>query len=508
LSQTSDAQLVDAFVRERQDGAFVELVRRYQIPVFRSLELALTDPDDAEAVCETVFVVASQRLGEWDGKGTLREWLLELAEQLGRDRASAVDTEAPRFVDPAVYFKHSVHRALHSLAEEQRQLLLAVDLEGQSVEKVAEQRGESLERVTQSLGEARERFTAAINEQGAPATPPQGQRVEIGEVVDKRYRVEDLLGEGGMASVFRAEHINIKRKVALKTLHPTRQTQAMIRERFVREAEVLGRLAHPNFVSVSDFGVSSRGYSYLVMELLGGGALDGEISARGPLSPQRALGILIEVCEGLSHAHSLGIIHRDIKPANIVVLGDEPAPGFAKILDLGIATTEAEQALDAGGSLFGTPEYMAPEQILGQRIDGRVDLYALGITLFECLTGHVPFQGSSMQFVLAQQLTGQLPPLREERPDLPQLGALQGLLDACVAKDPAQRVRSAKALAEAARAVLARLGDDTTPRAAMPRREAERLRSATRAGAGKSRVWLALGLASVVVALACYFLLR
>jgi DNA-directed RNA polymerase specialized sigma24 family protein/tRNA A-37 threonylcarbamoyl transferase component Bud32 len=507
LSQTSDAQLVDAFVRERQDGAFVELVRRHQIPVFRSLELALSDPDDAEAVCETVFVVASQRLGEWNQHGTLREWLLELAEQLGRDRASnSVDTEAPRFVDPAVYFKHSVHRALRSLAEEHRQLLLAVDLEGQSVETVAEQRGESLARVTQSLSEARERFTAAIADRETPAPQQAGQRVEIGEVVDKRYRVEDLLGEGGMASVFRAEHINIKRKVALKTLHPTRQTQAMIRERFVREAEVLGKLTHPNFVSVSDFGVSSRGFSYLVMELLNGGALSAEISERGPLSPQRALSVLIEVCHGLTHAHSLGIIHRDIKPANIVVLGEEPTPGFAKILDLGIATSETEQALDTGG-LYGTPEYMAPEQILGQRIDGRVDLYALGITLFECLTGHIPFAGSSMQFVLAQQLTGQLPPLAEERADLPELEAFQALLDSCVAKDPAQRVKSAQSLADAAEALLARLGSDGAPLRPLARGPKA---SPTAASASKGRaglVLVALGIVCAVAALA-YYLLR
>jgi serine/threonine-protein kinase len=163
------------------------------------------------------------------------------------------------------------------------------------------------------------------------------------------------------------------------------------------------------------------------------------------------------VCVGLEHAHGLGIIHRDIKPANIVVQGEEGAPGFAKILDLGIAATEGDAELD-GNVLYGTPEYMAPEQILAQRIDGRVDLYALGVTLFELLTGRVPFTGSSLQFVLAQQLTAQVPPLAEERPDLPELAALQALLDSCLAKDPELRVKSARALREASDQLLARLG--------------------------------------------------
>jgi serine/threonine-protein kinase len=167
------------------------------------------------------------------------------------------------------------------------------------------------------------------------------------------------------------------------------------------------------------------------------------------------------VCIGLEHAHAIGIIHRDIKPANIVVQGEEGLAGFAKILDLGIAATEGDAELD-GNVLYGTPEYMAPEQILAQRIDGRVDLYALGITLFELLTGRVPFTGSSMQFVLAQQLTGEVPPLAEERPDLPELAAFQALLDSCLAKDPEKRIRSARALREASDQLLARLGGPGT----------------------------------------------
>jgi DNA-directed RNA polymerase specialized sigma24 family protein/tRNA A-37 threonylcarbamoyl transferase component Bud32 len=452
LSEASDAELVDAFVGRRQDTAFVELVRRYQIPVFRQLEVALADPDDAETVCQSVFVVASQRLEEWPRETSFLDWLRGLTAEVGEARSGeGADENAPRFVDPAVFFKHSVHRALQGLPETERKLLVAVDLEGQSLEQAAATLSLPPERVTETLEAARTRFTEAISEKPkreGDAAPPQ--KLVPGELVDKRYRVEDLLGEGGMASVFRAEHVNIKRKVALKTLHPTRQTEAMMRERFLREAEVLGRLSHPNFVDVSDFGVSGRGFSYLVMELLSGRALSAEV-ARGPLDPRRALCVVREVCVGLEHAHGLGIIHRDIKPANIVVQGDEGAAGFAKILDLGIAATEGDAELD-GNVLYGTPEYMAPEQILAQRIDGRVDLYALGITLFELLTGRVPFTGSSLQFVLAQQLTAEVPPLTEER------AAFQALLDGCLAKDPEKRVKSARALRDGADQLLARLG--------------------------------------------------
>ncbi|RYZ05729.1 MAG: hypothetical protein EOO73_18680 [Myxococcales bacterium] len=506
MTAESDAELVEAYLGRRQHTAFVELVRRYQISVFRKLELALADPDDAEAVCESVFVVASQRLEEWPQQTAFRDWLFSLTTEVGeRHSGTEVDAAAPRFVDPAVFFKHSVHRALHALPETERKLLVAVDLEGRTLEDVAATVAMPLERVTQALEDARTRFTEAINERpAAPEGRARAERLSPGEIVDKRYRVEDLLGEGGMASVFRAEHVNIKRKVALKTLHPTRQTEAMMRERFLREAEVLGRLSHPNFVDVSDFGVS-RGFSYLVMELLSGRALSAEV-ARGPLEPRRALSIVREVCVGLDHAHGLGIIHRDIKPANIVVQGDAAEPGFAKILDLGIAATEGDAELD-DNSLYGTPEYMAPEQILAQRIDGRVDLYALGITLFELLTGRVPFTGSAIQFVLAQQLTAELPPLAEERPELPELAAFQALLDSCVAKDPDKRVKSAKALRGAADALLARLGGAPAGSSTPAPSDAPPPATATDAPKRRRVAWPLLLALAVAAALAAWRLL-
>ncbi len=413
-TDSTDAELVRAYLGARQDSAFIQLVRRHQIPVFRKLALDLADPDDAEAVCEAVFVVASQRLSEWQPSEELRDWLFRVADEVRASRqGQPLESDSPRLVDPAVFFKQSVHRALQGLPENERSVLLAVDLEGESIEEVASRRTLPVEEVADLLGRARQRFTEALSTKAEDASKAEAPpRVVPGEVIDKRYLVEALLGEGGMAAVFRAEHLGIKRKVAVKTLHPTRQAQASTRERFLREAEVLGRLAHPNFVDVSDFGESNRGMAYLVMELLEGRPLSAEIAGSEKVQPARALRILREVCSGLAFAHELGIIHRDIKPDNIVVLYGEPREGFAKILDLGIAATGDELAAPES-VIYGTPEYMAPEQIIGGRIDGRVDLYAAGITLFELLTGTVPFSGSTTPFILAQQMTARPPTLAE-----------------------------------------------------------------------------------------------
>ncbi len=519
MNAASDAELADAFLSEGQYTAYVDLVRRHQIPVYRRLSVELSDPDDAETVCESLFVVASQRLGEWPRDQDLREWLLGLASELAAAHGGrGIDPESPRLVDPAVFFRQSVHRALHTLDPEDRSVLLAVDLEGQSPEEVAVERGMPISRVTATLDRARLSFASAITQvpeaapSNAAAKETPAVRVELGEIVDNRYRVEELLGEGGMAKVFRAEHLGIKRKVALKTLRPTRQTQGMLRERFIREAEVLGRLSHPNFVDVSDFGESPRGLAYLVMELLNGRPLSAELHECGRMHPARALRVLYEVANGLEFAHELGIIHRDIKPDNVVVLEGETQKGFAKILDLGVAaTTDESEVGDAG--LYGTPHYMAPEQVLGGRIDGRVDVYACGVTLFELLTGEVPFQGATVQFVLAQQLTAEPPRLADLVQDLPHGEALQRLVDQCLKKDPAERIKSAAALKREIAALLEEFGDAGSEgsggrRASRPPITAsESVVAAPARGGSRVRPWLLGAVVLVALALAAWWLL-
>lgn len=507
-TDASDAALVSEFVQGKRDTAFVELVRRHQIPVYRKLSVELADPDDAEAVCEAVFLVASQRLAEWPEGVGFRDWLLQVADEVKQTRGGeAAAADSPRLVDPAVFFRQSVHRALHSVPEEERVILIAADLQGESIESIASSRTLSVEHVTQALENARARFTEALSRRdpeaaGEPAPAP----VHPGEIIDKRYLVEELLGEGGMARVFRAEHLGIKRKVAVKTLHPKRQVQAMIRERFFREAEVLGRLAHPNFVDVSDFGESNRGMAYLVMELLSGRPLSAELHDVGRIHPARALRIVREVCSGLAFAHGLGIIHRDIKPDNVVVLDGEVREGFAKILDLGVAAT-GEEAESGGTTIYGTPHYMAPEQILGARIDGRVDLYATGVMLFELLTGDVPFDGATMEFVLAQQMTAEPPSLAEVAPDLPERDALQSLLDACLAKNPEKRVRTAVALRERIDAVLERFGDAGKEGVAAPSGSSRPVLPSPEERSTR-RVWLLVVLVLVVANVVFWWFLR
>ncbi len=464
MTTLGDAELVRAYVEKGQDTAFVEIMRRYQIPVFRQLSLDLADPDDAESACEALFVLASQRLGEWSHEEELKVWLSSLARDLSaKFRSSSIESDSPRLVDPAVYFRQHVHRALHELEPDQRQIIVAVDLDGQTAETLAIERGESVEQVTVALNQARARFTETLsrpagrNDEDRAERPRNTPSVSPGEIIDNRYRVEEVLGEGGMATVFEAQHLGIKRRVALKTLRPTRQMQDMIRERFEREAEVLGRLAHPNFVDVSDFGESSEGVAYLVMELLQGRPLSEELRAAGSMPPLRALRIVREISGGLSFAHELGIIHRDIKPDNIVILDSEPAPGFAKILDLGIATTSDESGED--NVLYGTPGYMAPEQIEGGRIDARIDIYAVGITLFELLTGAPPFQGASIQFLLVQQLTSPVPSLRDVGVELDHHAAIQRLIDGCTAKNRRDRFKTAQVLLDEIDQVLALFDD-------------------------------------------------
>jgi serine/threonine-protein kinase len=197
--------------------------------------------------------------------------------------------------------------------------------------------------------------------------------------------------------------------------------------------------------------------SYLVMELLNGQPLSEELRATGALDPVRALQVMREVANGLAFAHAQGIIHRDIKPDNIVILDDHPEPGFAKILDLGIASS-SEEPQEGEPTLYGTPEYMAPEHILGHSIDVRVDVYAAGVTLFELLTGRCPFTANTVPFLLAQHVTAEPPKLAELRPELGDLPELQQLVDACLVRDPAKRLAGGQALLVAIDRVLDTLG--------------------------------------------------
>jgi serine/threonine protein kinase len=232
----------------------------------------------------------------------------------------------------------------------------------------------------------------------------------IGLVVDGRYRVVELIGEGGMGKVYLAEHVEIGKRVALKVLHPSYSRMPDLVERFRREARAASKIGHPHIVDVTDSGTTADGSAYFVMEFLEGVELGSVIEREGALDVGRATRIAQQICRALAAAHAAGIIHRDLKPENIFLTIRDGTTDFVKVLDFGIAkTTEAEEArerkLTSPGMAMGTPEYMAPEQAAGRPADARCDVYAVGAILYEMLTGVPPYQGDNFMEILTKKAT-------------------------------------------------------------------------------------------------------
>ncbi|MBK9033315.1 MAG: serine/threonine protein kinase [Myxococcales bacterium] len=288
----------------------------------------------------------------------------------------------------------------------------------------------------------------------------------IGTDLDGRYHVLALLGAGGMGAVFRGHHRFMDEPVAIKVLRPHLARDPSAVRRFVREARGTLKIASPHAVKVLDFAVTDAGLLYMVLELLDGRTVGAELESDGRLAPRRAVRIARQVCDALAAAHRVGLIHRDLKPDNLMLVRRGADPDHVKVLDFGLAKVmegTGEQALSMaaltqGGIVFGTPDYMAPEQALGQPLDGRCDLYALGATLFEMLTGQPPFPRSSPLEVLAAHVRDPVPTIHEVAPDVAAPPALEALVAACLAKEPTDRPASAEALAAALAAIELELG--------------------------------------------------
>lgn len=234
----------------------------------------------------------------------------------------------------------------------------------------------------------------------------------IGRIIENKYRLDTELGVGGMGLVYRATRLLIGDDVAVKILNSTLVSDEQAAERFRREAQAAARLKHPNVVTVYDFGITSDGLTYLVMELVEGESLRQIIKKRGPLTSPAASEIITQVCAALDEAHRQQIIHRDIKPDNIIV--NNTASGLrVKVLDFGIAKLRdpAASNLTQTGSVMGTPHYMSPEQCIGEDLDNRSDIYSLGIVLFEMLCGVVPFNSPTSTAVVIQHVNQPPPPL-------------------------------------------------------------------------------------------------
>jgi len=460
-TEPSDAELVAMYRETATEVAFSELIRRHQIGVFRLLLTLLGDADEAEKLCEQTFFEAARKLDQLADPSAFQAWLSGVARALvrkaetarGKKPRKAATRVASPAADPRGVVKQQVQGVLSELTHDERAALVLADLEGDSFQAIAATLGTTAAGAEQLVEMARSKFVDALvrrteDEGSASGSTAVVQDLEPGRVLGKRFRIEQHLGEGGMGAVFRATDLKTGRDVAVKTLLPEAAKDPALRRRFEREAKILQKVEHPNFVRFLEYGSGSSEPAYVVMEFLDGAALSKLITDESRLVPQRALRIARHVLTGLEHAHRLGIVHRDVKPDNVVIVHAEEDPEFAKILDFGIArlaepeTAETTQ-ITKKGEIFGTPAYMAPEQVRGDAIDSRADLYSVSVMLYEMLASRPPFVARNQNGLFAMHLASAPPPLSDHLPNVPQLLPLQELLDVGLAKLPEQRFSSA-----------------------------------------------------------------
>lgn len=279
-----------------------------------------------------------------------------------------------------------------------------------------------------------------------------GQKL-VGTTIAGRYKVESLLGSGGMGSVYLVQHAAMRKRYALKVLNSQTAQQPEMVARFEREALAAAHIDHPNIAVAIDFGKTEDGAFFLVLEYLEGQRLRDALAA-GPMDVRRALHITRQIASALERTHQQGIIHRDLKPDNIMLVSRQKDRDFVKVLDFGLAKVEKvepgsdapAQVLTKLGTVCGTPKYMAPEQCVGESLDGRADLYALGLILFEMLTGVHPFASDDISRTIRHQLTTPTPPFSRVAPNVRVPASLEAVVMRLTAKQPENRYDSATAL--------------------------------------------------------------
>jgi serine/threonine-protein kinase len=262
-----------------------------------------------------------------------------------------------------------------------------------------------------------------------------------GKTLNNRYVVEEKLGEGGFGTVWRARQTQMDRKVALKVLHPRMAKDPQVVGRFKREAQASSQLRAPHTVQVYDFDQTPEGQMYLAMEMLAGQSMHALLATEGPFAPMRMAKIMDGIAESLGEAHQHGIVHRDIKPENIY-LEPQPTPDYVKVLDFGIAKIVSGDGskgpqLTAAGQTLGTLEYMSPEQLMGQQLDGRSDIYALGIMAYEMMTGRLPFDAKTPTEMITGHLKTVPPPPSKFKPEIP--AQLDAVILRCLEKNRDKR---------------------------------------------------------------------
>ncbi|MCA9631026.1 MAG: protein kinase [Myxococcales bacterium] len=288
-------------------------------------------------------------------------------------------------------------------------------------------------------------------------------------MLSERYRLDTLLGEGAMGRVYAAEHVMMRKRVAVKVLHSELTRVPEVVGRFEREAMAAANIDHPNVAAATDFGKLEDGSIYLVLEFVEGRNLRDELK-HGPIPVGRALHITRQMAGALAAAHALNIVHRDLKPENVMLVKKAHDPDFVKVLDFGIAKVPLDAAASPGsqagsaitrvGMVFGTPEYMAPEQALGKEVDNRADIYALGVILFEMLCGLRPFDEKDELGVLGQQLSKPVPALAERVPGTSAPEAVESLIKRLLRREASERPSQALEVARALDGLLAQIAPE------------------------------------------------
>ncbi len=298
---------------------------------------------------------------------------------------------------------------------------------------------------------------------GTVATGRAQEDALLGTIIDGRYRVEAVLGEGGMGVVYRCRHQIIDKLVAMKVLHADLARDEEVTTRFLNEAKAASAIGNPHIIDISDFGRLPDGSTYFIMEFLDGRPLAAVTEQGQPVSVKRILHIAFQLVEGLAAAHRAGIVHRDLKPDNIFLISRGSERDFVKILDFGIAkvpTAGQTSKLTRAGAVFGTPHYMSPEQAAGAPVDQRVDIYSLGVILYELASGRVPFDADNFMGILTQHMYKAPVPIRALVPEPQEVPpGLEAIVLKCLSKRPEQRYGSMEELLDD----LTKLQEGTVP---------------------------------------------